>query len=303
MSFKLRNTIVLAVLLLLVAGGGGFYWMYYQPKQLSAAQTEIDKIDSELVDFPNTVRQVEDLTNLLVDTRRRYDSRSKEIPPFDISSQTYAYMSRGIDEAGFTAQNGYIRFNMRYKGARNLGDYGYNMYDLTDGEGEFENLYKFIYFLENGNRLYKVNQITFENREAVLGQATDTRKWIAFSMELHAYFTRIPELSTSLAAKSLPVVPSPSDPFNPIILSVLPSNPPLGEINADVVEVRAILPGKVFAMEGEELHVLHLGDKVWNGYVSRISPGESKVEFTLNEGGILRKLEKKIMFDEVKKTR
>ena len=88
MSFKLRNTIVLAVLFVLIAGGGGFYWMYYQPQQLSAAQTEIDRIDRELVDFPNTVRQVEDLTNNLVDTRRRYDSRSKEIPPFDISSQT-----------------------------------------------------------------------------------------------------------------------------------------------------------------------------------------------------------------------
>ncbi|MBI3110826.1 MAG: hypothetical protein HYZ01_04545 [Ignavibacteriales bacterium] len=303
MSFKLRNTIVLAVLFVLIAGGGGFYWMYYQPQQLSAAQTEIDRIDRELVDFPNTVRQVEDLTNLLVDTRRRYDSRSKEIPPFDISSQTYAYMSRGIDEAGFTQQNGFIRFNMRYKGSKTIGDYGYNMYELLDGEGEFENLYKFIYFLENGNRLYKVNHITFDNREAVLDGGTDTRKWIAFSMELHAYFTKIPELSTSLAAKSLPVVPSPADPFNPLVLSVVPKAAPEGEINPENVEVKAILPGKVFAMDGEELHVLHLGDKVWNGYVSRISPAESKVEFTLNEGGIIRKLVKKIAFDKVQKNR
>lgn len=303
MSFKLRNTIVLAVLFVLVAGGGGFYSMYYQPKQLQAAQSQIDKIDRELVDFPNTVREVEDLTNRLADTRRRYDSRSKEIPPFDISSQTYAYMSRGIDEAGFTPQNGYIRFNMKYKGARNVGDYGYNMYDLTDGEGEFENLYKFIYFLENGNRLYKVNQITFENKEAVLGGETETRKWISFSMELHAYFTKIPELSTSLAAKSLPVVPSPSDPFNPLILTVVPKEAPPGEINPENIDVKAILPGKVFAMEGDELHVLHLGDKVWNGYVSRISPAESKVEFTMNEGGILRKLEKRIAYDKVKKNR
>jgi len=41
-----------------------------------------------------------------------------------------------------------------------------------------------------------------------------------------------------------------------------------------------------------------LGDKVWRGSITRVNPAESAVEFTLNEGGIVRKLTKKIMFDK-----
>jgi hypothetical protein len=298
MSFKIRNTIVLAVVFVLFAGAGGYFAFFHQPKQLQATQAEIDKIDRELVDFPQTVSLVEELTNRLADTRRRYDSRSKEIPPFDITSQTYAYMSRGIDEAGFTPQNGFIRFNMRYKGSKNFDTYGYNIYELTDGEGEFSNLYKFIYYLENGNRLYKINHITFENKEAVLGGESETRKWIAFSMELHAYFTSVAELSTSLAAKTLPVVAAPYDPFDPIILTAVPTTAPEDEINVEELEVKAVLPGKAFVLVRNELIVLHLGDKVWRGYVSRITPAESKVEFTVNDGGITRKIEKRIAFSK-----
>jgi len=301
MSFKIRNTIVLAALFVVITGGGMFYWMYLQPKQLMAAQIKIDEIDKQLVDFPQTVAEVEQLTNILADTKRRYDSRSKEIPPFDITSQTYAYMSRGIDEAGFSGNNEFVKFNMRFKGAKEFGDYGYNIYELTEGDGEFENLYRFIYFLENGNRLYKINWISFENREAVNEQTKEVRKWIAFAMELHAYYTKIPELSTSLAAKTLPVAQSPFDPFTPIILQAIPSTPPEGEIDAAEVELQAVTPGKAFVLYKDELFVLHLGDRVWKGYVSRITPAESKVEFTLNEGGITRKVEKKIVFDKRKK--
>lgn len=301
MSFKIRNTIVLAVVFVLITGGGLFYWMYYQPKQLKAAQVEIQTIEKELVDFPQTINEVEELTNLLADTKRRYDSRSKEIPPFDITSQTYAYMSRGIDEAGFSSDNEFVRFNMTFEGTRNFGAYGLNVYQLTEGEGAFENLYKFIYYLENGSRLYKMNWINFESQEAVNQETKETRKWIRFQMELHAYFTSIPELNTSLAAKSLTFTQSPFDPFNPIILQTVSTEAPPDEIDVKTVDVRAVLPGKAFVLYKGELTVLHLGDKVWRGFVSRISPAESKVEFTLNEGGITRKFEKKMVFEKKKR--
>lgn len=303
MSFKLRNTIVLAALFVLITGGGLVYWLYFQPKKLKGAQKEIDKIEKELVDFPQTVSEVESLTNQLADTKRRYDSRSKEIPGFDITSQTYAYMSRGIDAAGYTNDNGFVKFNMTYKGSQEFGNYGYNIYDLTAGEGEFENLYRFVYFLENGNRLYKVKQINFETKEQVDPLRKETRKWIAFTMELHAYYTKIQELGTSLAAKSLSFAQSPFDPFNPIILQSVATDAPEEEIDIASLQVKAVLPGKAFVLEGDDLFVLHLGDKVWRGYVSRISPADSKVEFTLNEGGIIRKVEKKIIFGNEKKKR
>jgi hypothetical protein len=120
-------------------------------------------------------------------------------------------------------------------------------------------------------------------------------------MELHAYFTNIQELNSSLAAKSLTYTQSPFDPFNPLILQTVATEAPENEIDVKGADVRGVLPGKAFILYKGELMVLHLGDKVWRGFVSRISPAESKVVFTLNEGGITRKVEKKMVFEKKKR--
>ena len=294
MSFKIRNSIVLGVIFLLISGGGFVYWFFIQPKQLDSALADIRRLERELQELPTLIEQVKQLTERYHDVKRKYDSRSKIIPSSDITSQTYAYMSRGIDEAGF------LRFNMIYSGASNLLNWGYNVYLLQDGEAPYHSLYRFVYYLENGKRLYKINSLSLSQREEI-DEAGETRKWIAFAMELHAYYTKIPELATSLAAKALGLTRAPFDPFNPLILQSISQNAPVGVINADNVDVKAVLPGKAFILYESELQVLHLGARVWRGYVSRIVPQESKVVFTLDEGGIIRRVEKQIQFGDQKK--
>ncbi len=111
-------------------------------------------------------------------------------------------------------------------------------------------------------------------------------------------FGNIPELGTSLAAKSLSMIVAPYDPFWNMITQTLSADAPKGEVDADKLEVKAVLPGKAFVLADGALIVLHLGDKIWRGSITRVSPTESSVEFTLNEGGVVRKLTKKIMFDK-----
>ena len=293
MTNKLRNTIVLfAVFLVFVIIGVG-WWGWWQPRQLKKIDKEIQAINKELEDLPGLTDEVQRLTTQYQEVKRRYDSRSKEIPRFDISSQTYEYMSQGIDEAGF------LKFDMKFLGTSEKISWGYNAYKLDLGEAQFENLFKFVYFLENGQRLYKISSMKLEQKEAIDPDTKDVTKWIAFDMEIHAFFVRnIPELGTSLAAKSLTMIVSPYDPFRNMITQPLSTEAPLGEVDADKLEVKAVLPGKVFVLSNNTLIVLHLGDKVWRGNVTRVSPVESAVEFTLDEGGITRKLTKKIMFDK-----
>jgi hypothetical protein len=301
MSFKIRNSIVLGVVLVIISGGGLFYWLYLQPKRLSTTRTEIQKIETDLVNFPQTLNEVADLTNKLADTERRYESRSKEIPPNDNTSQTYAYISRGIDEAGITSENEFVRFDMTFEAKKDFGQYGYSVYQLKTGQAVFENLYKFIYYLENGSRLYKIAWIDLNSSEVPDPETKEMRKSLLFSLELHAYYTNIPELNTSLAAKSFTSTQSPFDPFEPIILQNPSTVAPPGELDANTMDVRAVLPGKAFVMSEGELIVIHLGDKVWRGFVSRISPAESKVEFTLNVGGIVKKVTKSMVFEKKKR--
>ena len=292
MSFKIRNTIVLGVVGLLITVAGLFYWAFWQPRSLKKIAKDVAAVDKQLEDLPGLTDEVQRLNLQYQDVRRRYDSRSKEIPQFDISSQTYGYMSRGIDEAGF------LKFDMKFMGTDEHGGWGFNTYKLETGEAQFDNLFRFVYFLENGRRLYKIASMKLESKEIPDAETKETNRWIAFEMELHAYFVRnIPELATSLAAKALTAIPSPYDPFKPMITQVLSAEAPQGEVNADRVDLKAVVPGKAFVLAESELVVLHLGDKVWRGYVSRIDPSESLVEFTLDEGGVPRTIVKKIQFD------
>jgi hypothetical protein len=292
-TYKIRNTLILVVIWAVGALSAGSYWAFVQPGQIKKINKEILTINKELEDLPGLTDEVQRLTAQYQDVKRRYDSRSKEIPQFDISSQTYGYMSQGIDEAGF------LKFDMKFLGTQEKGSWGYNAYNLVQGEAQFENLFKFVYFLENGRRLYKIAAMRLEQREAIDPDTKDITKWISFDMEIHAFFVRnIQELGTSLAAKSLAMIPSPYDPFRGMITQTLASEPPEGEINADQLVVKAVLPGKAFVLADNALIVLHTGDKVWRGNVTRMNPAESTVEFTLDEGGVVRKLIKKIIFDK-----
>ncbi len=293
MTYKIRNTIVLAVLWAAFSLVCGFWWGFWQPRQITKINKEIKIINKELEDLPGLTEEVQRLTVQFQDIKRRYDSRSKEIPQFDISSQTYEYMSRGIDEAGF------LKFDMKFIGTSELPSWGYNAYKLERGEAQFDNLFKFIYFLENGRRLYKISTLKLEHVETLDPETREEVRWIAFDMEIHAYFVKdVPELATSLAAKSLTLIPSPSDPLKSIITQVLATETPPGEINADLLDVKAVLPGKAFVLANNSLIVLHLGDKVWRGSVVKIDPASSSIDFVLDEGGVVRRLTKKIIFEK-----
>jgi hypothetical protein len=291
-TYKVRNTLALAAVWLVIFLIGMFLWAMWQPRQINKINKETQAINKQLEDLPGLEDDVKRLTAQFQDIKRRYDSRSKEIPQFDISSQTYGYMSQGIDEAGF------LKFDMKFIGTNEKISWGYNSYKLDQGEAQFENLFKFVYFLENGRRLYKIASVKLEQKETIDQDTKEVTKWIAFDMEIHAFFVRnVPELGTSLAAQSLTMIPSPYDPFHNMITQTLALEPPPGEINADLAVVKAVLPGKAFVLTDKGLMVLHIGDKVWRGYVTRVSPAESAVEFTLDEGGVVRKLTKKIVFE------
>ena len=293
MTYKLRNTLALAVVEFFVIAIGVIVWMIWQPRVINKINKETQTINKQLEDLPGLTDDVQRLTIQFQDIKRRYDSRSKEIPQFDVSSQTYGYMSEGIDEAGF------LKFDMKFIGTNEKRNWGYNAYKLDQGEAQFENLFKFVYFLENGRRLYKIASMHLEQKEAIDPDTKDVTKWIAFEMEIHAYFVHdVPELGTSLAAQSLTMIPSPYDPFHSMITQTLATETPPGEINADQIDVKAVLPGKAFVLSNNTLIVLHIGDKVWRGNVTRVNPAESDVEFSLDEGGVVRKLIKKILFDK-----
>jgi len=288
-SYKIRNSIALGIMVFLVLSVGTYIRAFNLPKKVKTIETEIKKIDEELQDTPNLINQFNDLSATLNDTQKRWENRNKDIPPVDITSQSYAYFSRLIDLSGE------VKLDMVYQGVQNFGSYGYNVYQLK-GEAPFDNFYRFIWYLENDRKLYKISTIGLKGVEIAPTDKKEGGVLVTFDMLVHAYFSSVAELSSSLGERSISPNALNVDPFTPVISSGLPPNSrALVEIERS--ELKAVIPGKAFVLDQTNtIRTLREGDEVYLGYVTRIDPERGRIECTLNKGGIIEKTELKIQY-------
>ncbi len=292
MSYSVRNSLVLGVLLILIAGVGTYIRAFNLPQQQSAIETKIKEIDQELQNTPNLVNQFNDLSAMLAETQKRWETRNKDIPPADISGETYNHFSHLIDLSGD------VKLDMVYTSSQPHGNFGYNVYNLK-GEAPFESFYKFIWYLENGRKLFKIPALNVKGIE-VVGKEDQVRKiLVTFEANVHAFYTSVPELSTSVGERSITPAYLTQDPFEPVISAGITAN-----IN-DLVEIersdlKAAIPGKAFVLDqANTIRTLEEGDEVYLGYVTKIVADEGRLEATLNKGGIIQKVELKIRFGPV----
>jgi hypothetical protein len=296
-SYTLRNSIVLGALLLIVLGIGTYIRVFNLPAQEASIDKEIKRIDEELQNTPNLVNQFNDLSTTLAETEKRWENRNKDIPPVDVTAQTYAYFSRLIDLGGE------VKLDMVYTGAQNRGNYGFNVYNLK-GEAPFENFYRFFWYLENGRKLYKVQTLNVRGIEVVPKQGDEEPAGIlvTFEANVQAFYSSVPELSSSLGERSITPNVLTTDPFAPVIsVGIPPNTRELVEIERS--DLKAVIPGKAFVLDQDnEIRTLEEGDEVYLGYVTRIVPEEGRLEATLNKGGIIERVELKIRYGPVPTT-
>ena len=289
MSYKIRNSIALGILLFLILVVGTYIRAFNLPKKAKEYENKIKQIDTELQNTPNLVNQFNELSALLTDTQKRWEGRNKDIPPEDITSQSYAYFSRLIDLSG------YVKLDMLYNGTQQMNNYGYNIYNLK-GEAPFDNLYRFIWHLENNRKLYKIESVNFRGVEVAPKEDTEGQVLVTFDMVVHAYFSSVAELASSMGERPIRPNVLSVDPFYPVIASGIPPN--LRElVEIERADLKAVIPGKAFVMDQDnEIQTLHEGDEVYLGYVTRIDPEVGRLECTLNKGGIIEKVELTIRY-------
>lgn len=289
MSYSIRNSLILGVFLFLIVGAGTYYRAFNQPREFEKIAKEVRRIDDELQNTPNLVNQFNDLSARVEDTKKRWENRNKDIPPVDITAQTYAYFSRLIDRGGE------VKLNMLYMGVEQKGNYGFNKYNLK-GEAPFENFYRFLWYLENGRRLYKIHSLNVKGLEVQATETEEGQVLITFEMVVHGFFSSVSELSTSLGERSLTPNYLATDPFHPVIARDIPPNfRKLVEIERS--DLKAVIPGKAFVLDqNNNIVTLQEGDEVYLGYVTRIIPDDGRLEATLNKGGIIDRVDLQIRY-------
>lgn len=279
MSYIIRNTIVLGAALLIILGVGSYFVLYSLPKKIKVFDAEIKKIETDLQNTPDLANEYNLAAAQLEEAKKRWETRNKDVPAKDITGETYGYFNRVIDASGE------VKMDMVYIGPKDFGRYGYNVYTLK-GEGSFDNLYKFIWFTENGRRLFKIANLALRGYEAKSPLTGETRILVLYEMELHAYYTSIPELNAAPGALvGTPTVLT-ANPFYPLIFQQLPPPQP-GEIEIERSILKAVIPGKAFIIDqNQKPRTLEEGDRVYLGTITKIVPDQGRVECILNKGGV-----------------
>ena len=284
MSYIVRNTIVLGSVFLFILIVGLFLTVVSLPKKSKTIDAEIKKIETELQNTPDLANQYNITATQLETVKKHWETRNKDVPPRDITGETYGYFNRTMDVSGE------IKMDMTYVGPRDFGNYGYNLYTLK-GEGPFRNLFKFIWYTETGRRLFKVSSLVLHGYESKSVANPETKILVLFDMEVQAFYSSMPELNNAPGQYTPLQQTLASNPFHPLILHEIPA-PQTDEIEIERSVLTAVTPGKAFIVDQtQKSRILLEGDKVYLGYVTRILPNEGKVECLLNKGGVAERYE------------
>lgn len=294
MPYILRNTIVLGVLLVIILAIGFYLSGAHLPKKIDKVEKEIEKYEIELQNTPDLVNQYNVLSQQLATTKDRWELRNKDIPPVNITGETYNYINQLIGKSGE------LKLDMLFIDTKNFKNYGFNTYNLK-GEATFENLYRFIWYIENSRLLYKINNLSLRGIEAKDKLTGKTQLLVTYEMILSAYFSNIPELFSSTGERRMVPTSLTTDPFAPIILRDLPPNvEDLVEIERS--DLKAIIPGRAFVIDqNNRMRSLSEGDEVYLGYVTKVDHINGRIECTLNKGGIIEKFELNIRYGQKQK--
>ncbi len=287
MTYIIRNTVVLGSVLAVILILGIYLTSFSLPKKLNAIEKDIKRIQVELQNTPDLANQYNVTAATLADMKKRWETRNKDIPPKDITGETYGYLNHTIDVSGE------IKMDMTYVGPKDFGRYGYNVYTIK-GEAPFGNLYRFIWLAENGRRLLKISNMSLRGYESVTKDTREFKELVLFDIELQSYFSTIPELNNAPNQQNPVPVSLASNPFFPLITHEIPP-PQAGEIEIERSDLKAVANGKAFIIDqNQKSRVLEEGDKVYLGYVTKIYPNEGKIECLLNRGGVAERYELKI---------
>jgi Tfp pilus assembly protein PilO len=292
MSYALRNTVVLTAFLAVIFGVGFYLTSVVQPREKEKLVAEGKKLDATISERPAVESQLETAEQKLAEMKSKYQKRFKVIPQNDTTALTYAYLNRIMESSGF------VKFDMLYQGPKTFPQYGFNSYSLK-GETSYDNLFKFIWYLEHAKLLYKVEALTLTSHEVREENQEKPQLIVPFTMELDAYYSSAAGVSSESTGQDQTLNRTLGVGLNflkPLISSEPPPNL-RGLVDVERSDLRAVMADKVFIVDEKGVgHMLRVGDEVYLGYLTKIDPGKNEAEFTLNKGGIIDRQTLKVRF-------
>ncbi|MGH1361931.1 MAG: hypothetical protein ACRBF0_00150 [Calditrichia bacterium] len=296
MTPKVKNAVITGAVLLLVTLICGYLVLFYLPGRIDNAHSLNESLKTKISSLREIGKEYYHVQELLQQKEEKLLVMNKVINSEVTPADTYEYLNSLLDYSGF------VDFDMRFQGSKDLQSYGYNVYQIK-GQGDFDRIYKFISYIERGPQIYRIKKMSLRARNAdkFVGEEPE----IPFNMQVWAYYANLEDLPAPRISLDGVTIDQIKNPFSASMAGVqiaprkrkrsgntsrtrqapkAPANP-RGLVEVGKAKLKAVMLGRAMIEDHKgKTHMLREGDEVFLGAISKIDQTNNRVEIKLNDG-------------------
>ncbi len=280
MNRKLKNTIGLIILLIFILVAGIVYIYVIQANSIEEKQKKIKELTAQVYVPEKLESEVKSLSQKSQVLDSILAKRSFNIPA-NLSSIKFYNFINTISE-GFSPKT---QLNIELVNQFPDKEFYYYEYKIS-GTGEFNDVYKTIYAVEQSKELKKIKSVLL--RSIVSNDKKGIPNFlVSFVITVDVYFSTNDRFSTKTLVENNLNTGLLYDSFYPLIRNEIPPNID-NLLDVQGAKLLALIPeGAFIADKNGNTYLLWQGEQVYLGYLTNIDYENNKVSFILNKGGII----------------
>jgi len=282
MNKKLISTLSVLALLIIILVAGGIYIFVVQRGDLSERQEKLAELNKNVYDPVELSNRYIELERKSAELDSILANRKFNIPQNISSIKFYNFVNNIV--ANFPRET---TVNIEYVKQAPDKEFFFHQYKLTGG-GNFNDVYKMIYAIEQSKELKKIEKLSLSN----LVKTDDDIPLFLVNFELIAqvYYSSDNRFAPAeLVENNLSTGPI-YDAFYPLIRNEIPPNID-NLLDVQGARLLALIPEGAFVADNKgNTYLVWEGEQVYLGYLTKIDYDNNTVSFILNKGGIIEQV-------------
>ena len=283
MDRKLKNTLILLVIFLVLIALASVYLFIIQKGKIEDRQKRIQELSLNSYNTEELLEQLNALKKRVAQLDSILAIRKYNIPVQTPQSKFYDFVN---DISYYFQPESYV--NIEYVEAIEGKEYHSYTYKVT-GTTYFDEFYYLVYAIEQSKELKKISSCTIDNFVFV-EQSGIPHYQVGFNLTVKVFFSSSDRFVSSNFRENQLRPNTIYDIFYPLIRNEIPPNTD-GLLDVQTAQLLALIPDGAFLSDAKgNTYLLWEGDKVYLGYLTAIDFEKNQVDFILNKGGLIEKI-------------
>jgi len=282
MNKKLISTLSVLALLIIILVAGGIYIFVLQRGDLSERQEKLAELNKNVYDPVELENRYQELQRKSAELDSILANRKFNIPQNISSIKFFNFINKIV--ADFPKET---TVNVEYARQAPDKEFFFHEYKLTGG-GNYNDVYKMIYAIEQSKELKKIGKLTFTNLVKTDGEIP--LFLVNFELITQVYYSSDNRFAPAEFVENNLYTGPIYDAFYPLIRNEIPPNVD-NLLDVQGARLLALIPEGAFVADNKgNTYLVWEGEQVYLGYLTKIDYDNNTVSFILNKGGIIEQV-------------